>query len=128
MVLIKLFCCKDELTTVNVKHGFTTSLTISDEHQHGTARNYNITASKIGAFFNAIINKKEELNTLIDTGRKRLQINPKDNFWPATARSKTTVEAWFKDLAGFKPLNILSKKASIYLISSRYNITLLVLN
>lgn len=101
------------MTTVNVKHGFTTSLTISDEHQHGSARNYSITASKIGAFFNAIINKKEELNTLVDTGRKRLQINPKDNFWPATARSKTTVEAWFKDLAGFKPLNILSKKVII---------------
>jgi mediator of RNA polymerase II transcription subunit 12 len=57
----------------------------------------------------------------VDTGRKRLQINPKDNFWPATARSKTTVEAWFKDLAGFKPLNILSKKASILAIFKLYN-------
>lgn len=100
-----------------MKHGFTTSLTISDEHQHGTARNYNITASKIGAFFNAIINKKEELNTLVDTtGRKRLQVNPKDNFWPVTARSKNTVEAWFKDLADFKPLSILFKKVSILTI------------
>lgn len=123
---------EDELTTINVKHGFTTSLTISDEHQHGTARNYNITASKIGAFFNAIINKKEELNTLVDTGRKRLQINPKDNFWPATARSKTTVEAWFKDLAGFKPLNILSKKApnfnkkeEIFMLLCEYNVPLI---
>ncbi|XP_050541697.1 mediator of RNA polymerase II transcription subunit 12 isoform X2 [Daktulosphaira vitifoliae] len=123
---------EDELTTVNVKHGFTTSLTISDEHQHGTARNYNITASKIGAFFNAIINKKEELNTLLDTGRKRLQINPKDNFWPATARSKTTVEAWFKDLAGIKPLNILSKKApnfnkkeEIFMLLCEYNVPLI---
>jgi len=56
----------------------------------------------------------------VDTGRKRLQINPKDNFWPATARSKTTVEAWFKDLAGFKPLNILSKKVSILCVIEFY--------
>jgi mediator of RNA polymerase II transcription subunit 12 len=50
------------------------------------------------------------LNTLPDTGRKRQQINPKDNFWPATARTKNAIEAWFKDLAGSKPLSSLSKK------------------
>lgn len=27
-------------------------------------------------------------------------MNPKDNFWPATARTKPQIEAWFKDLAG----------------------------
>jgi hypothetical protein len=56
------------------------------------------------------LTKKEELNTLPDTGRKRQQINPKDNFWPATARTKNAIEAWFKDLAGSKPLSSLSKK------------------
>ncbi|PNF33035.1 hypothetical protein B7P43_G16367 [Cryptotermes secundus] len=100
---------EDELTTLNVKHGFTTLPQLSDEF--GTARNCNITASKVGAYFNAILTKKEELNTLPDTGRKRQQINPKDNFWPATARTKNAIEAWFKDLAGSKPLSSLSKKA-----------------
>jgi len=36
---------QDELTTVNVKHGFTTLPQLSDEF--GTARNCNITASKV---------------------------------------------------------------------------------
>ncbi|KAG8221965.1 hypothetical protein J437_LFUL007806 [Ladona fulva] len=100
---------EDELTTVNVKHGFSTLPQLADEF--GTARNSNISASKVGAYFNAILSKKEELNTLPDTGRKRQQINPKDNFWPATARTKNAIEAWFKDLAGSKPLSSLSKKA-----------------
>jgi hypothetical protein len=65
---------------------------------------------QVGAYFNAILTKKEELNTLPDTGRKRQQINPKDNFWPATARTKNAIEAWFKDLAGSKPLSSLAKK------------------
>ncbi|XP_066905955.1 mediator of RNA polymerase II transcription subunit 12 isoform X3 [Halyomorpha halys] len=100
---------EDELTINNVKHGFAAYPQLSDEF--GTARNCNVTASKIGAYFNAIIGKKDEINTLPDSGRKRQQINPKDNFWPATARTKPAVEAWFKDLAGSKTLLALSKKA-----------------
>ncbi|XP_032453194.1 mediator of RNA polymerase II transcription subunit 12 isoform X4 [Nasonia vitripennis] len=100
---------EDELTPNNVKHGFTTSLQLSDEH--GTARNCNVTAAKVGAYFNAILAKKEELATMPDTGRKRQQINPKDNFWPVTARTKIGIEAWFKDLSGCKPLVSLAKKA-----------------
>ncbi|KAJ0181317.1 hypothetical protein K1T71_003402 [Dendrolimus kikuchii] len=65
----------------------------------------------IGQFFSGILSKKEELNTLPDCGRKRQQVNPKDNFWPATARTKTQIEAWFKDLAGSKPLAQLAKRA-----------------
>nr|CAD7434052.1 unnamed protein product [Timema monikensis] len=100
---------EDELTTINVKHGFATMPQLTDEF--GTARNCNLTAVKVVEYFNQIMNKKEELNTLIpDTGRKRQQINPKDNFWPATARTKNAIEAWFKDLAGSKPLSSLSKK------------------
>ncbi|XP_045454352.1 mediator of RNA polymerase II transcription subunit 12-like [Melitaea cinxia] len=100
---------EDELTSANVKHGFTTTPQSSDEF--GTARNFNYSASKIGQFFSGILSKKEELNTLPDCGRKRQQVNPKDNFWPATARTKPQIEAWFKDLAGSKPLSQLAKKA-----------------
>ncbi|KPJ13735.1 Mediator of RNA polymerase II transcription subunit 12 [Papilio machaon] len=100
---------EDELTSTNVKHGFATTPQSSDEF--GTARNFNYSASKIGQFFSSILSKKEELNTLPDCGRKRQQVNPKDNFWPATARTKAQIEAWFKDLAGSKPLSILAKKA-----------------
>lgn len=100
---------EDELTSTNVKHGFSTTPQSSDEF--GSARNLNYSASKIGQFFSSILSKKEELNTLPDCGRKRQQVNPKDNFWPATARTKAQIEAWFKDLAGSKPLSQLAKKA-----------------
>ncbi|XP_008193999.1 mediator of RNA polymerase II transcription subunit 12 isoform X1 [Tribolium castaneum] len=100
---------EDELTSVNVKHGFLTMTHLSDEF--GTARNCNISASKVGDYFNDIIKRKEELSMLPDSGRKRQQINPKDNFWPATIRTKNAIELWFKDLAGNKPLMHLSKKA-----------------
>lgn len=98
---------EDELTLNNVKHGFTTMPQLSDEF--GTARNCNVTAAKVGAFFNGILAKKEELATMQDTGRKRQQIN-RESFWPVTARSKNIIEAWFKDLAGCKPLVALAKR------------------
>lgn len=101
---------EDELSLTNVKHGFMATTTqLTDES--GTGRNYNVTAAKVGAYFNAILAKKEELATMPDTGRKRQQINPKDNFWPVTARTKNGIEAWFKDLSGSKPLVALAKKA-----------------
>ncbi|XP_015113779.1 mediator of RNA polymerase II transcription subunit 12 isoform X2 [Diachasma alloeum] len=100
---------EDELTLTNVKHGFATTTSLSDEF--GTARHCNVTAAKVGAYFNAILAKKEELATMPDTGRKRQQMNTKDNFWPVTARTKNQIETWFKDLSGCKPLMTLAKKA-----------------
>lgn len=100
---------EDDLSSMNVKHGFTTMLQVSDEF--GTARTSNVTASKVGAYFNAILAKREELMTLPDSGRKKQQINPKDNFWPVTVRSKAMLDVWFKDLASNKPLTSLAKKA-----------------
>ncbi|XP_071052506.1 mediator of RNA polymerase II transcription subunit 12 isoform X3 [Onthophagus taurus] len=102
---------EDELNVTNVKHGFPSSTHISDEFGSARDKSHNVTAGKVGAYFNSIIARKEELNTLSDSGRKKQQINPKDNFWPATQRTKDTIRAWFKDLAGTKPLMILSKKA-----------------
>lgn len=100
---------EDELTSSNVKHGFEPRPLHSEEF--GTARNCNVTASKVGAYFNAILARREELMTLPDSGRKKQQINPKDNFWPVTVRSKAMLDVWFKDLAGNKPLISLAKKA-----------------
>ncbi|XP_065336450.1 mediator of RNA polymerase II transcription subunit 12 isoform X5 [Cloeon dipterum] len=100
---------EDELTAVNVKHGFSLSLTLTEEF--GSARNCTVSASKIGTYLNSIQAKKEELNTLPDTAKRRPQVNTKDSFWPATPRVKPQVDSWFKDLAGSKPLSNLSKKA-----------------
>lgn len=98
---------------INVKHGFAPVPQLSDEF--GTARNCNVTPSKVGSYFSAILSKKEELNTLLDSGRKRQQLNTKDNFWPVTAKSKASIEKWFKDLAGNKPLMTLSKRVRLFL-------------
>lgn len=100
---------EDELSSMNVKHGITTTPQITTEFL--SARDLNIAASKVGSYFKAILKKKEELMTLPDSGRKKQQINPKDNFWPVTARTKSTLDTWFKDLAGNKPLSNLAKKA-----------------
>lgn len=67
-------------------------------------------------YFNAILKKKAESNQLPDTARKKQQINIKDNFWLVTPRSKTAIEAWFKDLSGSKPLMSLAKKVRVVLL------------
>lgn len=62
-------------------------------------------------FINLVAAKRNVLNTLPDNGRKKQQINVKDNFWPVTGRSKGVLDMWFRDLAGTKPLANLAKKA-----------------
>lgn len=57
-----------------------------------------------------MLTKKQEINTLPDTGRKRQLINPKENFHNVTPKSKAFIESWFKDLAGSKPLMNLGKR------------------
>lgn len=103
---------EDELTPANVKHGFSAIPQLSDEF--GTAHNSNVNSSKVSAFFNSVIAKKEELMTLQDTVRKKQQINCKDNFWPVSPRTKGALDAWSKDLAGNKPLLSLAKKAPFF--------------
>ncbi len=68
----------------------------------------------MGAFINGTISKKIELNALPDTGKRRLQVNTKDHFWPVTPRVKHIVDAWMKDLSGTKPLSALGKKVPIF--------------
>jgi len=57
-----------------------------------------------------VLTKKQEINTLLDTGKKRQLINPKENFHNVTPKSKAFIESWFKDLAGCKPLINLGKR------------------
>ncbi|KAG4072103.1 hypothetical protein HA402_015602 [Bradysia odoriphaga] len=102
---------EDELTATNVKQGFISMLCLQGNEEFGTARNCNVTASKVGAYFNAILARREELMTLPDSGRKKQQINVKDNFWHVSNRSRATLDIWFKDLAGNKPMTSLSKRA-----------------
>uniref|UniRef100_A0A8B9Q726 Mediator complex subunit 12L n=1 Tax=Apteryx owenii TaxID=8824 RepID=A0A8B9Q726_APTOW len=102
----------DELTAVNVKQGFSNQPAFSGD-EHGSARNIVINASKIGAYFSSILAEKLKLNTFQDTGKKKPQVNAKDNYWLVTARSQSAIHNWFTDLAGNKPLTILAKKVPI---------------
>ncbi|KAM5165397.1 mediator of RNA polymerase II transcription subunit 12-like protein [Mantella aurantiaca] len=103
---------EDELTAINVKQGFSNQPAFSGD-EHGSARNIVINPSKIGAYFSSILAEKLKLNTFQDTGRKKPQINAKDNYWLVTARSQGAIHSWFTDLAGNKHLTVLAKKVPI---------------
>uniref|UniRef100_A0ABI7WP49 Mediator complex subunit Med12 domain-containing protein n=1 Tax=Felis catus TaxID=9685 RepID=A0ABI7WP49_FELCA len=103
---------EDELTAVNVKQGFNNQPAFTGD-EHGSARNIVINPSKIAAYFSSILAEKLKLNTFQDTGKKKPQVNAKDNYWLVTARSQSAIHSWFSDLAGNKPLAILAKKVPI---------------
>lgn len=108
LILIKTKS-QDELTSINVKQGFQIIPPIQNEY--GSSRNANITANKFGAFFSAVIAKKQELNTFQDSQRKKPLANTKDNMLLVTPRTKPAVDCWFKDLTnGTKSLTQLNRK------------------
>uniref|UniRef100_A0A803SRV1 Mediator complex subunit Med12 domain-containing protein n=1 Tax=Anolis carolinensis TaxID=28377 RepID=A0A803SRV1_ANOCA len=122
---------KDELTAVNVKQGFSNQPAFSGD-EHGSARNIVINPSKIGAYFSSILAEKLKLNTFQDTGKKKPQVNAKDNYWLVTARSQSAIHSWFADLAGNRSLTILakkvpilSKKEDVFVYLAKYSVPLL---
>ncbi|EMP39170.1 Mediator of RNA polymerase II transcription subunit 12 [Chelonia mydas] len=104
---------RDELTALNVKQGFNNQPAVSGD-EHGTAKNVNFNPAKISSNFSSIIAEKLRCNTLPDTGRRKPQVNQKDNFWLVTARSQSAINNWFTDLSGTKPLTHLAKKVPIF--------------
>ncbi len=69
-----------------------------------------VIGSQISSNFSSIIAEKLRYNTFPDTGKRKPQVNQKDNFWLVTARSQSSINNWFTDLAGTKPLTQLAKK------------------
>ncbi len=69
-----------------------------------------LNALQISSNFSSIIAEKLRYNTFLDTGKRKPQVNQKDNFWLVTARSQSSINNWFTDLAGTKPLTQLAKK------------------
>uniref|UniRef100_A0A8C4SPH4 Mediator complex subunit 12 n=1 Tax=Erpetoichthys calabaricus TaxID=27687 RepID=A0A8C4SPH4_ERPCA len=104
---------EDELTALNVKQGFNNQPAVTGD-EHGSAKNVNFNPSKISSNFNNIITEKLRCNTFPDTGKRKPQVNQKDNFWLVTARSQSSINNWFTDLAGTKPLTQLAKKVPIF--------------
>ena len=119
---------KDELTSINVKQGFSISPTIQNEY--GSSRNANIPANKFGAFFSAVIAKKQELNTFQDNSKKKPIVNTKDNMWLVTQRAKNAIDSWFRDLSsGSKSLTqmirkvpFFNKKEEIFVILNEFSV------
>uniref|UniRef100_A0A8C9Z7P8 Mediator complex subunit 12 n=1 Tax=Sander lucioperca TaxID=283035 RepID=A0A8C9Z7P8_SANLU len=104
---------EDELTALNVKQGFNNQPAVSGD-EHGSAKNVNFNPAKISSNFSSIIAEKLRYNTFPDTGKRKPQVNQKDNFWLVTARSQSSINNWFTDLAGTKPLTQLAKKVPIF--------------
>ncbi|XP_018430366.1 PREDICTED: mediator of RNA polymerase II transcription subunit 12-like, partial [Nanorana parkeri] len=104
---------EDELTALNVKQGFNNQPAVSGD-EHGSAKNVNFNPAKISSNFSNIMAEKLRCNTLPDTGRRKPQVNQKDNFWLVTPRSQNSIHNWFTDLAGTKPLTHLAKKVPIF--------------
>ncbi|XP_012937095.1 mediator of RNA polymerase II transcription subunit 12-like protein [Aplysia californica] len=102
---------EDELNQQNVKQGFQLGTIVSDEC--GSEKGLDITLEKCSTFYNNLFKKRTDQNTLQDSKNKKFQLPVKDNFWPA-ACSKVSTEAWFRDLAGNKPLASLSKKVPTF--------------
>lgn len=67
---------------------------------------------QISSNFSSIIAEKLRYNTFPDTGKRKPQVNQKDNFSLVTARSQSSINNWFTDLAGTKPLTQLAKKVT----------------
>lgn len=68
---------------------------------------------QISSNFSSIIAEKLRFNSFPDTGKRKPQVNQKDNFWLVTARSQSSINSWFTDLGGTKPLTQLAKKVKV---------------
>lgn len=110
---------EDELNAVHVKQGFTQSHAslVTEEYGSLVSKTDLSTpvSSKVLADLKAIQVRKEDANTLGDTGRRRQTINTKDNFWLVVGKNKPAVDTWFRDLANAqKPYSQLLRKVPIF--------------
>lgn len=90
-------------------HSFPNCPTISQLLTHSD----DLSSLQISSNFSSIIAEKLRCNTFPDTGKRKPQVNQKDNFWLVTARSQSSINNWFTDLAGTKPLTALAKKVGV---------------
>ncbi|TRY73773.1 hypothetical protein TCAL_00950 [Tigriopus californicus] len=112
---------EDELTAVHVKQGFTQGYAtlVSEEYSSAICggRHSNflqaMSSTKVLADLKAIAAKKEEQNTLSDSGKKRQTLNTRD-FWLVTQKNKPGADNWFNDLRGGKPLSALAKCVPVF--------------
>lgn len=106
---------EDELTSVNVKQGYTSAPLVSAPNsldEFGSAKKANIDA--FGVYFSALLSEKHKINTLKHTQNKKQLVNTKE-IWYVHAKTKHAVDNWFRDLAnGAKSLGQLGKRIPIF--------------
>lgn len=106
---------EDELTSVNVKQGYTSAPLVSAPNsldEFGSAKKANIDA--FGVYFSALLSEKHKINTLKHTQNKKQLVNTKE-IWYVHAKTKHAVDNWFRDLAnGTKSLGQLGKRIPIF--------------
>ena len=111
---------EDELNAVHVKQGFNQNHASLVNEEYGTLVSKTdgsapVTSSKVLADLKSIMTKKEDANTLPDSGRRKQSINTRDNFWLVTGRNKPAVDNWLRELAGNRrPFSSLLRKVPIF--------------
>jgi mediator of RNA polymerase II transcription subunit 12 len=111
---------EDELNAVHVKQGFTQGHASLVNEEYGSLVSKSdgiapVSSNKVLADLKSILGKKEDANTLGDSGRRKQTINTRDNFWLVTGRNKVAVDNWFRELAGNRrPYSTLMRKVPIF--------------
>lgn len=112
---------EDDLSATILKNGFTYNPVPNSVEEYGSARNASgatnvaLTSANVSAYFNGVLAKKEEFNTIQDSSKKRPVFNVKDQFFLVTKpSSKTKVDAWFKELNISKPAQPLAKQVPVF--------------
>ena len=112
---------EDELSLHHVKQGFAqTHASLVPEEYASLAFKTDLglpATQRILSDLKGIQEKKEEANTLPDTGRKRQIINARDNFWLVTGKNKAAADNWLKELATGTSVD--AKGRSIFTILAR---------
>ncbi|KRX61890.1 Mediator of RNA polymerase II transcription subunit 12-like protein [Trichinella sp. T9] len=102
----------DELTAEKVRQGFIYKPPLLNEYESLRSQRFDENLEdyfiKLTQSYNAIVNKKAEINALQDSYKKKSGFK-EPSIWHLAAKPKGQ-DTWFKDLSGNKPLSALGKR------------------
>ncbi|KAL1242076.1 Mediator of RNA polymerase II transcription subunit 12-like protein [Trichinella spiralis] len=103
---------EDELTAEKVRQGFIYKPPLLNEYESLRSQRFDENLEdyfiKLTQSYNAIVNKKAEINALQDSYKKKSGFK-EPSIWHLAAKPKGQ-DTWFKDLSGNKPLSALGKR------------------
>ncbi|KRZ69639.1 Mediator of RNA polymerase II transcription subunit 12-like protein [Trichinella papuae] len=102
----------DELTAEKVRQGYIYKPPLLNEYESLRSQRFDENLEdyfiKLTQSYNAIVNKKAEINALQDSYKKKSGFK-EPSIWHLAAKPKGQ-DTWFKDLSGNKPLSALGKR------------------